>query len=246
MPDPRNNADDAYAAFMSMGDDEWRGLLASLARGGMLQPEEDKGFQRALRERGGRLRDAPSVPDYTDEPQPASEDLMKRLNRLVVEMGKIEIEKEELEEKLEVLQKQLRSYQEDLIPAVMAEVGTDLYRTKGGITVELKEEVRASFPKDESKRERAFKYLEENGDDGLIKRAFEIRYGRDSIEWADKFRQMLRDAGVEEHAAVAEDWSINHQTLLAYLRGKLREGANVPLGDFGAFVQSFARIKRGK
>jgi hypothetical protein len=50
--DPRNNAADAYEAFMSMERSEWLGLLASLMRGGVLQPEEHKGFERALRTRG--------------------------------------------------------------------------------------------------------------------------------------------------------------------------------------------------
>ena len=55
MSNPRNNADDAYAAFMSMPQSEWLGLLMSLARGGVLQPEEQKGFERAEKDRrGGR------------------------------------------------------------------------------------------------------------------------------------------------------------------------------------------------
>lgn len=265
--DPRNNADDAYESFMSMGPDEWQGLLRSLADGGILQPEEDKGFRRALEarktfdamaDRGMKIDKeklnaierqliptVTNVPDYSGEEQTASEDSMKRLTRLVLEMGQLELEIEEIEENLKEKQKRLREYQESLVPSVMSEVGTDLYRTKGGIMVELKDEVRASFPKDEQKRARAFRFLEESGDDGIIKRQFVIQYGRDSVEWANKLHDELERLGVAEHATVSEDWSINHQTLLAYLRGKLREGANVPLDAFGAFVQSFAKIKRG-
>lgn len=51
MPDPRNNPEDAYQAFMSMGDSEWRGLLASLFCGGVLTPAEQEGFERALQDR---------------------------------------------------------------------------------------------------------------------------------------------------------------------------------------------------
>ena len=51
MSDPRNNADDAYAAFMSMERREWLGLLGSLVQGGALQPEEQKGFERAMKDR---------------------------------------------------------------------------------------------------------------------------------------------------------------------------------------------------
>jgi hypothetical protein len=47
MPDPRNNADDAYAAFMAMSESEWAGLCFSLLRGGALEPAEQTGFIRA-------------------------------------------------------------------------------------------------------------------------------------------------------------------------------------------------------
>lgn len=52
MSDPRNNADDAYAAFMSMHVSEWAGLIRSIASGGVLTPAEQTGFERALAERG--------------------------------------------------------------------------------------------------------------------------------------------------------------------------------------------------
>lgn len=54
MSDPRNNADDAYAAFMSMGLSEWLGLIDSLLSGGVLRPEEQKGFERAVQDRKRR------------------------------------------------------------------------------------------------------------------------------------------------------------------------------------------------
>lgn len=54
--DPRNNAEDAYLTFMEMSQEEWQGLCLSLLRGGMLQPEEHRGFVRALNERHEKRR----------------------------------------------------------------------------------------------------------------------------------------------------------------------------------------------
>jgi hypothetical protein len=51
VSNPRDNADDAYAAFMSMPQSEWLGLCMSLLGGGVLQPEEQIGFERALADR---------------------------------------------------------------------------------------------------------------------------------------------------------------------------------------------------
>jgi hypothetical protein len=52
MSDPRHNADDAYEAFMSMPTSEWKGLFRSLMSGGVLEPAEQIGYERALAERG--------------------------------------------------------------------------------------------------------------------------------------------------------------------------------------------------
>lgn len=51
MANPRKNADDAYAAFMSMPQDEWLGCVMSIVGGGCFEPEEQKGFERALQDR---------------------------------------------------------------------------------------------------------------------------------------------------------------------------------------------------
>jgi hypothetical protein len=53
MADPRNNADDAYAAFMSMSTEEWKAAFRSVTfEHGAFQEQEQVGFERALRERG--------------------------------------------------------------------------------------------------------------------------------------------------------------------------------------------------
>lgn len=54
MSNPRDNPEDAYQAFMSMPDSEWRGLLASLFYGGVLTPAEQEGFERAVVDRVNR------------------------------------------------------------------------------------------------------------------------------------------------------------------------------------------------
>lgn len=47
----RNDPELAYAAFMSMGEDEWQGCLRSILSGGVFQPAEQEGFERALKDR---------------------------------------------------------------------------------------------------------------------------------------------------------------------------------------------------
>lgn len=49
--DPRNNAQDAFEAFMGLGQDAWDDVLKSLWSGGTFTPAEEEGFRRACTER---------------------------------------------------------------------------------------------------------------------------------------------------------------------------------------------------
>lgn len=183
------------------------------------------------------------IPDYSGEKPSIPADRAQKLTMLIVEMAKLETMKIKLAAQLDQIDKELANYKTNLVPTLMMEIGQSLARTLGGIEVELKDIVVATFPQNEEKRARAFKFLEENGDDGIVKREFRIKYGRNSVEFAEKLAKLLREHEVEKHATIDVDWTIHHQTLLAYLRRKIEEGANVPLDAFGAFTQTVARIK---
>lgn len=47
----RNNPEDAYQAFLAMDQQQWLGLLMSLASGGVLTVAEQEGFERAVEDR---------------------------------------------------------------------------------------------------------------------------------------------------------------------------------------------------
>lgn len=183
------------------------------------------------------------VPDYSGESTGPSDDQMARLNRLVLAAAKLEVQKARLDEELKTVGKELTQYKEKLIPELMAEMGMSTIVTASGVKIEIKEEVRAAFPKDQERRNAAFAYLKETGDDAIIKRQFVVQYGKGEIAWAEEFSKQLVELKVAEHATVEEDWSVHHQTLLAYLRTQLKEGRPVPMESFGAFVQSIAKIK---
>lgn len=260
--DPRNNADDAYQVFMSMGESEWQGLVRSLLKGGCLQPEEDKGFRRALSERKisfevqslrdrhlgeviAATYDKPSIPDYShDEPVQQSVDVIKQLGQLAAQQGLLELQIEDLEAQLKQLKKEHAQYAEKLVPDLLAQIGLKSVTTRGGLTVELKEDIRASIPQDPAKRDVAFGYLHDTGNDGIIKREITIRYGRDEGQFADDLLSKLEELNIKEHATIEHEWNIHNSTLVAFLKGELKEGKNVPMEAFGAFIQKHAKLKR--
>ena len=48
---PRKNAEDAYFEYMSITDEEFNSVLESLMNGGILEVQENIGFQRAMKDR---------------------------------------------------------------------------------------------------------------------------------------------------------------------------------------------------
>lgn len=173
-------------------------------------------------------------------------DEFSKLSLLVAEMAQLEIEEEDLELKLNAIQKKRRVYEENFIPTLMDKLDMENVTTRAGIKVEVVSDVRASFPKDESRQKLAEEWLKGTGDEGILKYEFKIKFSKGDTELAALFSKLLVDANIAEHALVEQGLSIHPQTLLAFLRERLRNGADVPNDVFGVFVQRRAKIKRGK
>lgn len=188
------------------------------------------------------------VPDYSDEqPVAPTEDVMKRLTGLVVKQAQLELEIEDLEAQLQAKKAEHVEYSAKMIPELMESIGLDTVKTRaGGIQVEIKTDVHASFPQDETKRAIAMRYLRDTGNDGILKRQFVIRYGRDSAEWARSFAKALESMDVSSHATVEDEITIHNQTLCKFIRDETEEGRPIPVEAFGGFIRKVARIKRGK
>ncbi len=183
--------------------------------------------------------------EYADEIVVHDPNAIQRLGKMVAEMAQLVLQEEELEDKLKEVKNQLKQFQENLVPELMIELDLNDLTTKGGIRVEMREEVRASFPKDQDRRDIAFSWLKQSGNEGLVKHEFKIRYGRDSAQEVERLARLLEEHGISKTATVEQDQTIHHQTLVAFLKRELKEGHDVPLEAFGAFTQRFAKIKRG-
>lgn len=192
------------------------------------------------------MGESEEIPDYSGEETPRDEATLDKLHRLVGEQAKLELQLLEKEEELGKIKKRVELYREKLVPEVMEKLGLDDLRTKTGLKVALRKEIRVSLPQDEVRRARAFDYLRETGNDGIIKREITINYGRDSNAFADELLQKLEEMGVSLHGTVEHEWNINPQTLKKFVRDSLQDGAEIPLEDFGAFVQTFAEFDFAK
>jgi hypothetical protein len=136
----------------------------------------------------------------------------------------------------ERLQKILR----DLIPSAMKELGLNKFELTDGTKIGLETVTNASI-KAEFKPQ-AFAYLEEKGDEAIIKTNVHADFGKGEMEEAKRAVDALIAAGFE----ASLDRNIHPSTLRSYVVEQLEAGANLPLDVFGVFQFDRAKITRPK
>jgi hypothetical protein len=144
-----------------------------------------------------------------------SDDALKSINILAKQQMEIEDEIASLEAKLKEKKEALKQVSEILIPGAMIEAGCEMYRLSNGYGLEIKPFVSASLPKDPEKRERAFQWLDETGNNDM------------------------------QHGFVpSKDQTIHPQTLKAFIKEQLEIGVGVPMDLFNAYLGRKAKINR--
>lgn len=175
-----------------------------------------------------------------------AESIHDRLGRLIRRQAELTVALLEIEEKRKAIKDELDELEEKTIPDIMDGIGADEFKTKGGLKIVVTKDVVGSFPQDSAKQARAYQWLKDTGNDGLIKREIKIQYDRNSTDFAERVLALLDIPEVREHAVVDHRWNINHQTLAAFLRRELEKGSDVPVKDFGFVEQTRAKLKMPK
>ena len=176
--------------------------------------------------------------DYSDFKKGPGDNLLKQISATAAEQKAAELRVAELEDQLKEAQVALRDVKEHRLPELMAAAEQKKITTLDGIGVEIKEIIRGSIPA--ASADQAFAHLEEVGDERLIKREFNIQFGKDEEKWANKFEGDLKRR--KKPLRVKRKKAVNPQTLQAYVREKLAKGEKFPMKLFGVYVQKFAKV----
>lgn len=150
----------------------------------------------------------------------------------------IEDEIDKLDAALKEKKRELEEVSTKLLPNAMTAVGMEEFKLTSGAKVSVSAFYSASI-KDENKP-KAFKWLRENGHEGLIKRDLTVPFQKGE----DKKAEVLVEHLKKKHFIFSESSSVHTQTLKAWLRDQVESGVQVPLDLFGAFIGRKAKIKR--
>lgn len=169
---------------------------------------------------------------------------MQRLNTLVHEQLMAEDEVAKAENALATAKKKLARLSEYVIPDVMEEMGITEYKTNDGLTIKLKQAIRASIA--EVNRSDAFGWMTDHDHEAMIKTSIVIEKPAllDDFENADELKEALQL--VMDNLPSSENKSIHSSTLSAFVRDKLEDGEEIPLDTFSVFRQVTSVIKTSK
>ncbi len=185
---------------------------------------------------------------------------IKILTDMVKRAGEIQAGLKKLDDRSKIGKNQLKSLLEEEIPAKMASCGfgKDDSITAGGFTVTIKDDVYCNVPsvssindeRDADKRailvDRRDKglYLIEQEAPALIKRKYEVEFGKDEREEALEFEETIAD--LVDESRVTKGMSVHAQTLGKWFKEKLADGW-CPTEEWkyavGYFPKKVAKIK---
>lgn len=182
--------------------------------------------------------------EFEGEKLPVGENAQARLEGIASEFLACEARIETLKEQLKEAEVHYNDIRLKRLPELMDEIGSTDFTTQSGIRLSMHEEIRAGIKED--LKEDAHSWLEENGHGNLIKREFKIEFGRDDESWARKFMADCKKRKRQLNLTLKR--AVNNQTLGAFVRKQLEEGALDSDAQtlLGVFRQRFAKVKLPK
>lgn len=179
---------------------------------------------------------------FADSGLPAGAVQLKQLNGLMVDALDMADAIEELEMQLSAARKRLHLMRTVTIPDRMAELGLRSFSDEHGNQLKIELMVEGKLPKDPERRRSAIKWIEEHDGGSLLKTQVVADFPKGDKERADVLAAELDNKGYQ--FSVSED--IHHQTLLAYVRERLRNGQEIDEKTIGVHVGPIAKFKKAK
>ena len=144
---------------------------------------------------------------------------------------------EEHEQAAKDAKAELKQLTRELIPSEMQEMGVERIDVDGN-SVTLNQFVYASIP--EANKAEAFAFLRDIGEDDIIKNEVKVQFGKGQDNEAGAFMDDCQKAGLDPEQKTA----IHPMTLQATIKEWLKQGRDVNLELFGAYVGTEAKIRR--
>lgn len=145
----------------------------------------------------------------------------------------------ELETKVAEMKKNFRYENEVAIPEMMMELELEELKLKNGTKLIMEKFYQAKIP--EEKEAEAFAYLEETGNDGIIKSKVDMSFGKGDKE--RELEQKVVEALSKLQVPFNQKRGVHHSTLKAFVREQIEAGQNIDLELFGVYIGNRIKIR---
>ena len=163
---------------------------------------------------------------------------IKSLSEQVLKLRDLEAEVKSDEERIKTKQKEIARISEDVIPTMLSEMGLSQLKLAGGSSVDVKPFYSASISV--ANREKAYKWLRDNGLGDIIKNDVTVSFGRNEDNKAVDYANLAKSHGFEP----TQKLKVEPMTLKALVRERIEAGKNLPMDIFNVYVGNRTKLTK--
>ena len=145
-----------------------------------------------------------------------------------------------LEEQVKNKKEEIDEISSRIIPELLAEQGLSAIKLADGSNVSVKKEFRCTLPKDEVKREAAYKWLRDQGLGDIIKNNIFVTFGKGEDDKAKQLLDLAAENGFEPQQKSDAAWN----TLTALFQERVESGLDMPSDVFNTWIKDKTKITR--
>ena len=157
-----------------------------------------------------------------------------------VNLKNIEDDIASIEEQLKKKKQEADHISSKVIPELLAEQGLSEIKLADGSKVSVKQEFRATLPKDEVKRDAAYQWLRDQGLGDIIKNNVFVTFGKGED---DKAKSLI-DLAVENGYEPSQKSDVAWNTLTALYEERVKAGLDMPSDVFSLWIKDKTKISR--
>ena len=146
----------------------------------------------------------------------------------------------ELEDKLKKKKEEADHISSKVIPELLAEQGLSEIKLADGSKVSVKQEFRATLPKDEVRRDAAYQWLRDQGLGDIIKNNVSVTFGKGEDDKAKSLIDLAVANGYEPSQKSDVAWN----TLTALYEERVKAGLDMPSDVFHLWIKDKTKISR--
>lgn len=175
--------------------------------------------------------------DWANESTAPDEEQLTVISRIASEMLGLEDEIAEKEDELKALKKQHMIISQGTLPEHLLALGLIELKHVSGRKLTVEKFYQAKIPA--AFEEKAFGWLEETGNDSIIKTDVGIKFGKGEKQKAEDLVKTLSEQGLMPSIKTG----IHHSTLRAFVKEQIEAGEPLPLDAFGVYVGNRIKVK---